>query len=168
MSSFTISKQEYIKAAGYIAGIASGSSIGVREFWIYDTIEHKNMDADLYYKRFCQCYEMNAKSVAEQYKDEKPEQDTNDYMKEFKSFYKKGYSLIAQDGETQRQAIANIQKFFHGSLYQVENEKYNFMMAHFYNKILDQLTDMILLNGYESDSWGTFEAPEGRNITRIA
>ena len=169
MSSFTIGKQEYVKVAGYIAGIAEGTSIGCREFWVYDTIEHKNTDTDLYYKRFVQCYEMNAKSVQEQYKDNKPETDSNDYMKEFREYFKQGKVLMMEDTQTQRQAITEIQHFFHSALYQTENDKYNFIMRHWFNMILDQLVERVLLAGCEAESWGTFEIKKSnRNIVRIA
>lgn len=169
MSSFVISKQEYIKAAGYIAGIAAGTSIGSREFWLYDTIERKNTDKQLYYKRFSQCYEMNAKSVQEQYKDSEPEQDANEYKKEFETYYKKGYTLNMEDRDTKLRAISGIQQFFHSVLYQTENEKYNFLMTHWFFRIEDELMESLLLRGYTSENWGTFEAPDTkRNITRIA
>ena len=169
MSSYVISKVDYIKCAGYIAGIAAGTSIGCREFWLYDNVEHRNTDKELYHKRFSQCYDMNAKSVQEQYKDKEAETDTNDYMKEFNAYYKKGYTLNMETREIQLQAIADIQKFFHSVLYQTENEKFNFLMTHWFFRIQDELFESLIGRSYDSENWGSFEAPEtNRNITRIA
>jgi len=172
MSSFTISKKEYVKVAGYVAGIANGCSSGVHEFWLWDSKEHKNTDKDLFYKRFVQCYEMNAESVKKQYKGAEvgaSSNDQNEYKTEFNKYYKKGQALVMEDTNTINQAVSEINNFFHSSLYQTEDEKYNFMMTHWYNSILDQLVERLLLRSYESESWGEFKAPEtNRNITRIA
>jgi hypothetical protein len=172
MSSFTIDKKEYVKVAGYIAGIAKGCSTGVHEFWLWDSKEHKNTDKDLFYKRFVQCYEMNAESVKKQYRGDEvgaPSNDQNDYKAEFNQCYEKGKCLLFEDTNTINQAIADIQNFLSSSLYQTEDDKYNFMMKHWYDSIIDQLVEKVLLGSYESKCWGDFNPPEtNRNITRIA
>lgn len=166
MSSFTISKKEYVKVAGYIAGIANSYNRGCRDFWVYDHKEHKNTDTALYYKRFVQCYEMNAESVKEQYHGDEvgaSSNDTNEYKAEFNAYYQKGSALICASSEDRRHAVAEIRNFLHSSLYQTENEKYNFMMTHWYGLIIDQLTEKILLGSYEAESWGEFTPPTGEN-----
>lgn len=158
MSSFVISKKEYIKVAGYIAGIAAGCT-GSREFWLYDQKEGKNTDKELFYKRFVQCYEMNAESVKDQYNDKEAERDTNDYKKEFNEYFKKGRTLHLESQEVKIRALSGIQIFFHSALYQTEDQKYNFMMTHYFFRIQDELTEHLLTNHYTSENWGTFEAP---------
>lgn len=171
MSSFTIDKKEYIKVAGFIAGIAESYSRGCREFWVYDRKAGKNTDKDLYYKRFTQCYEMNAASVRGQYHGAEVGADgnnKNEYKKEFEEYYRKGKTVICQSADFQRQAVAEIRNFFHSALYQTEDEKYNFIMTHWFNIILDQLVEHLIIKSYDAQSWGSFELPESeRNIQLI-
>ena len=74
MSSFVISKKEYIKAAGIVAGIAEAQ----RDFWLFDYEAQRNSTPEDYYNRFAECYTMNALSVQEQYGDDKPEADAEE------------------------------------------------------------------------------------------
>ena len=172
MSSFTISKQEYIKCAGYVAGIAAGCSIGTREFWLYDYKAGKNTDKELFHKRFTQVFQMNAASVKDQYHGDEvgaASEDSNDYMADFNKYYKKGYTLHMESQDTKIRAIESIRQFFHSALYQTEDEKYNFMMTHWFFRIEDELFECLIGRSYECDNWGTFEAPQtSSNITRIA
>lgn len=159
MSSFTIAKVDYIKAAGLIAGIAKATSIGCHNFWVYDYREGKNSDTETYYKRFSQCYEMNAISVKDQYHGDEvgaPSGDTNKYKKKFDEYFKIGSGIKRYPIEKQHQIIKDIISFFRSSLYQTENEKYHFMMQHWYNTIIEQLVERVLLSGYESECWGDF------------
>jgi hypothetical protein len=160
MSSFTIAKVDYIKAAGLIAGIAKATTDGWRKFWVYDYREGKNSDTETYYKRFSQCYEMNAASVKEQYHGDEVgalSGDKNSYKKEFDEFFKIGSGIKCYSPEKQRQIIKDIIFFLSSSLYQTENEKYHFMMQHWYNTIIEQLVERVLLSGYESECWGSFK-----------
>ena len=166
MSSFTIDKKEYVKVAGYIAGIAAGCT-GSREFWLYDTVAKKNTDKELFYKRFVQCYEMNAESVREQYNDKVSDKDTKEYKTEFNAYFKKGRTLCLESQDVKNRALSGIQDFFHSALYQTENEKYNFMMTHYFLLILDELTEHLITNHYASENWGSFEAPESNHNYQI-
>lgn len=171
MSSFTIDKKEYVKAAGFIAGIAKGVSYGCHEFWLYDHKAHKNTDKDLFYKRFVQCYEMNAESVKKQYRGQEvgaPANDQNTYKEEFEQYFRKGQSITTLSREKQIQAVKDIQMFLQSSLYQTEDEKYNFMMTHWYNLIINELTSMVLLSGYDSENWGSFNTEISTEVHRIA
>lgn len=164
MSSYTIAKKEYVKVAGYIAGIAEAVSRGMSQFWIYDFREGQNTTKEIFYKRFCECYQMNAASVKEQYHGDEvgaPSNDQHEYKRDFEDYYKKGKAVIYNGTtEDQKKAVAEIQRFLGSSLYQTENEKYNFMMTHWYFQIIEQLTEKVLLRGVEPESWGDFEAPE--------
>lgn len=168
MSSFVIDKKEYVKVAGFIAGIAAGVSHGVREFWLYDHKAGKNTDKELFYKRFVQCYEMNAESVKRQYRDRKAEQDANEYKREFEQFFKKGKTIQCWSKREQEIAIKNVIQFLNSSLYQTEDEKFSFMMRHWYMSIIEQLTDKVLLSGIEVESWGSFEIESNDNLQIIA
>lgn len=158
MSSFVISKKEYVKAAGYIAGIAeSFNRNGHNDFWLYDTLENKNTDTDLFYKRFVQIYEMNAESVQQQYGDKARETDDNKYLKDFNDYRVKGKGLMFDAKEQQIQAIADVRNFFKSAAYQIENEKYHFIVTHWFNQILDEIANKFIYRFYESDCWGSFD-----------
>lgn len=62
MSCFTIAKEDYMKAAGIIAGMAKEA-----EVWLYNADAHRNMDKTDYKAKFTECYKMNAESVMERF-----------------------------------------------------------------------------------------------------
>lgn len=158
MSSFLVSKVDFIKCAGFIAGIAeSFNRNGHNEFFLWDTVENRITDTELFYKRFVQCFEMNAESVRQQYGDKAKEVDTNEYKTEFYDYRGRGKGLIFDTKEKQMQALSDIRFFFRGSIYQVENERYCFLMTHWFDQIMDQLTNLFLYRYYESSNWGSFE-----------
>ncbi len=161
MSSYVIGKQEYIKAAGLISGLAEGL-----ELWVYSFENGRNMIPDDYYEKFSEIYTMNALSVQEQYRDKSPETDSNDYRKDFEIYRKSGYS-IAVTREGLKEAIAEIYSFFSSISYQIEKEAYMFKADMFLNRVLIKLMKE-LWKGYEPESWGTLEnCLTKRTVTRI-
>ena len=84
MSSFVISKQEYIKAGGFFAGLAEQKNY-YREPVIYwwDSTKGGLLDAEDYYKAFASLYEMNARSVMLQYGESRMQSDEADYRKDY-------------------------------------------------------------------------------------
>lgn len=159
MSSFTIGKAEYIKAAGVIAGIVEGTSFGRNEVYIYDYQKSKKMTADDFYNCFVECFEMNALSVYEQYKERHPEDvldtDTEPYTEEFKEYQKIGRNALL-DPEKLCEIIFNLRDFLKSAEYQTEKEAYFFKMKMIFNEILVQL--MGLLYPHECECWGDFNA----------
>ena len=127
MSSFTISKSDYIKAAGIVAGIAeaSGRDNGCRQVWLYD-------------------YETGRNST--------PELDSGEYKAEFKAALQTGKKLYFEQGEKLKNAIMELRQFFNSAIYQTEKQAYMFKMQMFFNQILSQL--MVYLWTYEPESWG--------------
>lgn len=87
MSSFVISKQEYIKAGGFFAGLAEQLNY-YREPVIYwwDSAKGALLNAEDYYKAFASLYEMNARSVMLQYGDRRMQSDEADYRKDFERY----------------------------------------------------------------------------------
>lgn len=154
MSSFTISKSDYIKAAGIVAGIAeaSGRGNGCRQVWLYDYETGRNSTPEDYYRRFTECFEMNALSVQEQYHDSTPELDSGEYKAEFKAALQTGKRLYFEQGEKLKNAIMELRQFFNSAIYQTEKQAYMFKMQMFFNQILSQL--MVYLWTYEPESWG--------------
>lgn len=161
MSSFIIGKQEYIKAAGLVAGLAKEFNL-----WIYDFSSNRNMDASDYYRSFVECFEMNALSVQEQYKDKDLFTDSNDYMDLFKKYQKHGQN-IAMTREGLKEAFLELRQFFSGCVYQTETPAYMFKMRMLFDRIIVELSGKVV-NGYEPESWGTLDNCESkRNVTRI-
>ena len=130
MSSFVIGKSEYIKAAGIIAGIAEASkNAHTRRFWLYNYKDNRNYNTEDYYLTFCKCFEYNALSVQEQYKDAQPSLDENEYKTEFKEYMQKGQRMYVYPRcEETKKAVMNLKRFFESCVYQTENEKYSFQM----------------------------------------
>lgn len=155
MSSFTISKKEYIKAAGIVAGIAEASARGAGRYqlWLYDYETQRNSTAEDYYRRFSECYTMNAISVGEQYHDRTPETDSNEYRAEFKAAQAAGKKLYFEQGEKLKKAIMELRQFFHSAIYQTEKYSYMFKMQFFFYQIEDQLAEYLYSPG-ECESWG--------------
>ena len=150
MSSFVISKKEYIKAAGIVAGIAEAQ----RDFWLFDYEAQRNSTPEDYYNRFAECYTMNALSVQEQYGDDKPEADAEEYKREFAEYRAKGRSFV-MNPEKYRNALKHLREFFSGAEYQTEKEAYFWKMQMYFNRILVALMKYAFPG--EVESWGTLE-----------
>ena len=149
MSSFVIDKQEYVKAAGLVSGIVEDKKV-----WLYDYEANRKSEPADFYKRFVNCYEMNALSVMEQYEDNEPETDSNKYTDVFKAYVAKG-KTIATRPQKLTELILDLRQFFEGAKYQTEKEAYYFKMCMYFNAILAAF--MPLLSSYKSDCWGSID-----------
>ena len=158
MSSYTIDKKEYIKAAGIVAGIAeaSGRGAGTRQLWLYDYETRRNSTPEDYYRRFAECFTMNALSVAEQYHDREPYTDSNEYRAEFKKAMQTGARLYMMQGDKLKRAIMELHRFFASAIYQTEKYEYMFKMQFYFHNIESQLMTY-LYNAGDLQSWGTLE-----------
>ena len=157
MSSYAIGKEEYIKAAGFIAGIKDVH----RDIWLYDYEYGRNMTADDFYTRFVECFEMNALSVYEQYAprhdDEVLYTDSNDYKDTFKKYRAIGKSVAIQP-DALKMAIMELKLFFKSAVYQTEKETYMWKMSMFFNRILVELMPFLYhANQDDLHSWGDFD-----------
>jgi hypothetical protein len=148
MSSFTINKKEYVKAAGLVAGIAAAEKL-----WVYDYEYKRNMTPDDYYTRFVECYEMNETSVAEQYSD-KTNFDLCEYKADFNRYMRIGNHATLYP-EKLRSIIIALSDFFRSAVYQTENYSYMFRTRAFYDHLISNLFP--LLFPHEVDSWGSLE-----------
>jgi hypothetical protein len=154
MSSFVISKSEYVKAAGVVSGIADATKNRCRKFAIYGYQERRWMNEKDYYNRFVECFEMNAISVSEQYHDDTVYTDSNEYMKEFREYQMIGKSAVMRPDKL-REIIFELKQFFSGAQYQTEKEAYFFKMSMFFNQIIVELMDVAF--PYEAKSWSTLD-----------
>lgn len=151
MSSFTINKKEYVKAAGIVAGIAS-----IKKLWVYDYQSGRNMTKEDYYNRFVECFEMNAISVQEQYSDESPELDSEKYTDVFNLAFDYGRTTAAVEPHHLSEVIMNLRSFFSSAEYQTEKDAYMFKMKSLFNQILVELMKY-MYTGPEVESWGTID-----------
>ena len=157
MSSFVIGKEEYIKAAGIVAGIKDIHN----DIWMYDYELGRNMTADDYYNKFVECYDMNAISVYEQYKPRHDDEilctDSRDYKATFKAYRAKGKAYALRP-DALKMAIMELRQFFSSAIYQTEKESYMFKMQMFFNSLLVQLMPYLYrVNRDDIQSWGSFD-----------
>jgi hypothetical protein len=160
MSSFVIGKQEYIKAAGLVAGLAK-----TLEIWNYNPETGFNSTPQDYYNKFVKFFEMNALSVAEQYHETAPYTDSNEYNDLFKKYQKAGETIgITREGL--KEAVAELEQFFSSASYQTEYEPYMYAMDFYFNNLLVALYKKAY--PIEAESWGEFKIkmPTSK-VTRI-
>lgn len=158
MSSFVVSKEEYIKAAGMVAGIAEakGNNYGVSDrFWIYDYVTGRNMTPEDYYRNFVECYDMNALSVQEQYHDNDRGRDDNEYLDTLNEYRAKA-KRKAISPDALQDMILNLHGFFRCAEYQTENKGYYWKMITFFNRINEALLPL-MAPARSVDGWGSLE-----------
>lgn len=156
MSSFVIAKKDYCTAAGVVAALADN-----KKLWYYDYAARRNSTKEDYFTRFCECYEMNALSVVEQY-DDPDMQGTPEDEKECAAAFEKAYSKMKTgligfggSGFNLRQVISNLLHFFSSACYQTEKEAYYFKMKMYFDGLTAEITRKYLLP--DSECWGEFE-----------
>ncbi len=158
MSSFIISKVEYVKAAGLMYGIESAKRDSHKYF------------LDVCRKEFEHVYALNVASVNEQYYHREPiAPDENSYDDVFEAYRKKG-ELIGNDGYTSDNGIIfskaedvmnkrdlriRLWHFFHSVLYQIENAAAHRMAAAWFFTCISNLyqSDLHAVEGW----WGEVE-----------
>lgn len=145
MSSFIISKKEYIKAAGLVCGVASCSKYGGSPRFCANVK-----------KQFEHIYELNVYSWCEQC-DEDIEKDTCDYESVFNDYKALGRRIYMgleskMSLDMLRYSLIN---FFRSASYQIENEDANMEATSYFYTCIEMLfenkTDNI--NGF----WGSID-----------
>ena len=158
MSCFVIGKEEYVKAAGAVAGLVAGNPFR-REIFIYDYQRQKKMNGKDFYDCFVELFQMNALNVYEYYSPRHPEDelytDSNDYAGLFKEWERIG-KAAARDPEKRQKIIFNLRDFFRSAQYQTaENDAYFFKMKMIFDDVLVALMEM--LYPHECECWGEFQ-----------
>lgn len=149
MSSFVISKQHYVRIAGYISGIANELNV-----WIYNYKDNRNFTKEDYLTLFKWVYDANAISVQKQYNDDTRENDTNDYMDDFNKYYKLGCKDCFHHNYT---AMLNrIHSFFRSAKYQIEDDFYSTRVTNYFNLIFEAIYDRTIPSN-DMNCWGSFE-----------
>lgn len=123
MSSFVISKIEYIKAAGLMYGVEESNRYP-HEWFLRNA-----------YDNFVKCYESNEKSVAEQYGEDYTI-NTFEYKETFEFYRRKGRWLIEKGYRNELKK--RMKQFFDSSLYQIENEDMHDKCCAWYWMCLDK------------------------------
>ena len=145
MSSFIISKKEYIKAAGLVCGVASCSKYGGSPVFCANVK-----------KQFEHIYNLNVYSWCEQY-DEDVKEDTCDYESVFNDYKALGRRIYM--GCESKMSLDMLRysliKFFGSITYQIENEDANMEAASYLFACVEMLyqdkTDDV--NGF----WGSID-----------
>lgn len=171
MSSFTISKKEYIKAAGFCAGLAARKDRyrdQMLRIWC-DKLGKVAGDEE-YHKTFTKIYEWNAESVKRQYNDEEAEADNEQYMEAFKQM--KDYTIMASNRKLE-ELIYNFHHFSGSVLYQIEDPELSSKASRVLHKINSLLLGILIsdIKYFDtSNSYGAFmeDMNEAENIQRIA
>jgi hypothetical protein len=151
MSSFVIDKKEFVKAAGIVSGIAYYAG---DRFYMWDAEKNRKMDGEAIYEKFCECYRLNAESVAWQYRDEKPESDNGRYAQELADGFLIGKRIASDNGKLAKM-IAKLQAFFSSVRYQIEEPKAEAKVTAFLNEVIAKLVGTLR---YDQDSnWGELD-----------
>ena len=173
MSSFVISKHEFVAAAGFCAAAAEHLNY-YREpcLRVWNKRNNRVSTADDIRADFVRLYELNAKSVALQY-DEEIETDSNTYDNVFSDFkgksshlFNRGYTFERDtDRRCLQKTIYGLLRFFDCIKYQIEDDDCARRALNILNKYyraipailrrLDSVHDEQL-----SDYWGEFKLAE--------
>jgi len=156
MSSFVISKREYVKAGGFVAGAAAELQL-----WNYDFENNRNMTKEDYYNKFVKFYDMNAESVQEQYGDSERENDPCEYKDVFEAFYARGKRLAIHKGSDDfHKAVRSLNQFLGSACYQTENEESNAAMRSFFDRLIVEMFEK--MRYMELESWCEFVLPKSK------
>lgn len=135
MSSFVISKIEYIKCAGLVAGLTRNNKFARGDGEIYD--------------RFSLFYVLNAESVQEQYEEEECETDNREYRDEFQKC--KNFAMRSRNKAL---LIKGISHFMRSVLYQVEDMEKSEKIARDFVFYLGSMLESDVMREVELQWWG--------------
>lgn len=163
MSSFVMDKKQFIKAAGFCAGLADCKSFfneSVLRLWNYSN--GAIYTGEDFYNAFVWLFNLNALSVQRQYNDSEPCKDTNKYIVEFNEYRKKTSRYYQTGGIEERKKLVNAIYQFHEFcnclLYQVEDPDCEMKIKGFIYRLEHELMGILeKLSGLDVETWGDFE-----------
>lgn len=162
MSSFVISRTDYAKAAGFIAGIASAKYCGSPALFLYDYSRGRRYTAADFFPAFEWLYNLNLKSVCLQYEDS-PEEweepaDVENVRAVFNEWRTKTETAYYMKPAQVVHGIAEFKRFCASILYQIEDPECERLAKGFVYRLCFALNDVTeRLSGQELESWGAFE-----------
>ena len=115
--------------------------------------KNRKIEGNVIYEKFCECYMLNAESVALQY-NENPEIDDEPYYDELAKAFWIGKRVASDNGKL-AEMIAKLQEFFSSVRYQIEEPKAAARVTAFMNEVIAKLVGTLL---YEQDgNWGELD-----------
>lgn len=148
MSSYVISKQNYVRVAGYISGVAQELKV-----WVYNYKDNRNFTKEDYLTLFKWIYDANAISVQKQYRDEKREEDDNEYPADFEKYFKLGCSDCFHHDYSKM--LNAVHSFFSSCNYQIEDDFLGGKVKTYLDKIFFAIYDRTK-GETNLDCWGDF------------
>lgn len=166
MSSFVINKKEYMKVAGFIAGLQAEQRGSSWLYWYNLKEGHLYTDKEII-RVFYQLYMWNAISVMEQYEDTQMAENTDEINGEFDE-YKKHAKRIVDMGNWNdlQKAMYKLANFASCYNYQTENEvfakKGMTVLNEVLQKIATRLSDIMgdIYGREKYTAWGDFNLTE--------
>lgn len=156
MSSFVISKSEYVKVGAFIGAFTEIRRRGDTLLYLYNVEEGRLYNSVDVINEMISIYKMNVDSVNEQYNESSDydESDSNQFeIAKYMAYAKK----VLNDENKLESAIANIHQFFRSVNYQIENEELNEKAKKIMSKYECALVGILMeTKGVETDSWGDF------------
>lgn len=159
MSSYVISKQNYSRACGALAGLADNKNV-FREpaLRIWNYREGRPYDADDFQKAAAWLYYLNARSVMLQYDDEEQEKDPGTYTADFEAAREKAGRLYRKGGAELAAMVFDLQRFFSSVFYQIEDPNCEAEAKGFLYRVSFSLLGLLASrSGHESECWGEFD-----------
>lgn len=156
MSSYVISKRDYIRAAGLLAGIAEFYNRTPYELWLYDYEHRRNMTTPDYHEQFTRLFELNAESVAWQYGDEAPKKDDDRYDLDFKRYMQNGKRDAMRGPVCVMAWTKKLNAFFASALYQTEKPDCSREMETFFGRVIRALLRRVTTDEDSAGFWGGF------------
>ena len=148
MSSYVISKKEFMKVAGFCAGLSDCKNSfrePVLRLWHYGN--NKPYEDKDYKAAFTWLYKLNALSVQKQYHDTEPENDPADYVVAFSTTRKMTYNLyMAGSIDSKHRLVTAIYRyhdFVNCLLYQVEDPDCEAQVKGFVYRLEHQLMEIM-------------------------
>lgn len=162
MSSFVIRKDQFIRAAGFCAGLASEKRYGEPALWLWDYSRNRCYQPEDFRLAFDWLFRLNALSVQRQYHDDEPETDSNAYLDEFNHYKKLAQDMYLFHPDQLRKAADKLEFFFSGLLYQVEDPDCEAKVKGFVYRLSFALNNMVRRRIYSDETealgtWASFE-----------
>lgn len=165
MSCCVINKREYMKAAGFIAGMldaGKASRYGLRLF--ADDRRSEYTPEDIRHD-FTGLYLMNVESVRRSWEDGSIAADPGRYDEAFAEYRAKGYAIALEHYDRKTQAaIAGLQRFAASILYQLDDDTIAEAAQRYLARLLFNIRNFSdrIPQQHESEFWGeyTLSMPE--------
>lgn len=157
MSSYVIDKRTFMRVGGFCAGLADARHYDEPALYLWDYKRERIYRPEDYKPAFEWLYRLNARSVALQYNDPEPENDTESYAAEFNAYRKKAKELYHYYPDKLLEVYSDFRHFVNCLLYQVEDPECSGLVKGFVYRLSHAVGNTIdNARGFKG-SWGEFE-----------